>query len=110
MPLVCGILMSVTTPPHSAESSFFFAASPLETVSTLCPSLLRAISSIWQMERSSSTTSTLPTRPPSHRSHGRCADGLRVRRCSPQLQGELGSLAALRFHVDFAVVGLHDLV
>src|SRR5258708_5579179 len=52
--------MSVTTTSYKAASSFFFAASPEFTVSTLCPSRRRAMSSISQIERSSSQTRMLP--------------------------------------------------
>src|SRR5712692_6252763 len=54
MPLRLGILMSVTITSKSAESSFLLAASPELTVSTLYPSRRRVISSISQIERSSS--------------------------------------------------------
>src|SRR5438034_10254275 len=60
MPLVFGILISVTITSKIALSSFFFASSPELTVSTLCPSRRKAISSIWQIERSSSQTRRLP--------------------------------------------------
>src|SRR5438876_11691852 len=60
MPLVFGILISVTITSKIALSSFFFASSPELTVSTLCPSRRKAISSIWQIERSSSPTRILP--------------------------------------------------
>src|SRR6266478_1522552 len=62
MPSVWGILISVTTTSYRALSSFFFAASPEFTVSILWPSRRRAISSISQMERSSSHTRMLPMR------------------------------------------------
>src|SRR5258708_35698002 len=52
--------MSVTTTSYKAASSFFFAASPEFPVSTLCPSRRRAMSSISQIERSSSQTRMLP--------------------------------------------------
>src|SRR5207244_11257035 len=60
MSLVFGILISVTITSKMALSSFFFASSPELTVSTLCPSRRKAISSIWQIERSSSQTRMLP--------------------------------------------------
>src|SRR2546429_9352144 len=60
MPLVFGILISVTITSKMALSSYFFACSPELTVSTLCPSRRKAISSIWQIERSSSQTRMLP--------------------------------------------------
>src|SRR5437867_12241968 len=60
MPLVFGILISVTITSKMALSSFFFASSPELTVSPLCPSRRKEISSIWQIERSSSQTRMLP--------------------------------------------------
>src|SRR6266436_5487534 len=71
MPSVWGILISVTTTSYRALSSFFFAASPEFTVSTLWPSRRRAISSISQMERSSSQTRMLPMGATSDPGHGR---------------------------------------
>src|ERR1700690_4103130 len=62
MPSVCGILMSVTITSKRALSSFFLAASPELTVSTLWPSRRRAMSNISQIERSSSQTRMLPMR------------------------------------------------
>src|SRR5215472_912742 len=50
-----------------AASSFFFAASPEFTVSTLWPSRRRAMSSISQMERSSSEIRILAMDPPGGR-------------------------------------------
>src|ERR1700753_2105217 len=74
MPSVCGILMSVTMTSNKALSSFFFAASPELTVSTLWPSRRKAISSISQMERSSSQTSMLPMRAASLGGYGSRSD------------------------------------
>src|SRR6185437_5055010 len=59
MPLIPGILMSVTMTSYRADSIFFTASSPELAVSTLCPSLRRAISRSSRMERSSSHTKTL---------------------------------------------------
>src|SRR5208282_5413352 len=66
MPSMLGIFMSVTITSYKAPSSFLFAASPELTVSTLWPSRRKAMSSISQMERSSSQTRMLPTRSSSH--------------------------------------------
>src|SRR5258707_8625256 len=54
IPSIFGILMSVITTSNRADSSFLFAASPELTVSTLCPSRRKVMSSISQIERSSS--------------------------------------------------------
>src|SRR6266404_3716276 len=54
IPSMFGILISVMTTSNRADSSFLFAASPELTVSTLCPSRRKVISSISQIERSSS--------------------------------------------------------
>src|ERR1700674_4827523 len=62
IPSIFGILMSVTMTSYKAPSSFLFAASPEFAVSTLCPSRRRAMSSISQIERSSSQTRMLPMR------------------------------------------------
>src|SRR5579863_9576851 len=75
MPSMFGILMSVTITSYKAPSSFLFACSPELAVSTLWPSRRSAISSISQMERSSSQTRMLPTRS----SHGCDTDGFERR-------------------------------
>src|SRR6266446_6745770 len=67
MPLMFGIFMSVMMTSNSALSSFLLAASPELTVSILWPSRRKAISSISQMERSSSQTRMLAMRSPSRR-------------------------------------------
>src|SRR6185437_1342046 len=59
MPLIPGILMSVTITSYRADSIFFTASSPELAISTLCPSLRRAISRSSRIERSSSHTKTL---------------------------------------------------
>src|SRR5581483_7225415 len=59
MPFMPGILMSVTITSYRADSIFFTASSPELTISTLCPSLRRAMSRSSRMERSSSHTKTL---------------------------------------------------
>src|SRR5216684_7391911 len=113
MPSVCGILMSVINTSKLAELSFFFAASPALTVSTLWPSLRSEISSISQMERWSSHTRMLAMR------HLRsCFRGFRESSGAAgaggprmqNLQSELRALARLRLHGNFRAVGLYDLI
>src|SRR5215469_4140783 len=70
-----------------AASSFFFAASPEFTVSTLWPSRRRAMSSISQMERSSSEIRILPMDPSGGRS-------VRVRRSGGMKLGEVAGFGA----------------
>src|SRR5580704_9605857 len=126
MPSVRGILMSVTTTSYNALSSLFFAASPELTVSTLWPSRRRAMSSISQMERSSSQTRMLPTRFSYHGDGSRDISG-RFGACMPiggdlhqtqilrgdhaaQPQNEDATLPRLGAGPHLAFVGLHDLV
>src|SRR5579872_3250027 len=121
MPSVRGILMSVMTTSYNAPSSFFFAASPELTVSTLCPSRRRAISSISQMERSSSQTRILPTRPSCRCRQYWCVHGhsgsidtngcrLLSANMPSQPQYEIASLSRFRTRPHFALVRLNDLV
>src|ERR1051325_9161241 len=62
MPSIFGILISVMMTSYSAPSILFFAACPDCTVSTLWPSRRKEMSSISQMERSSSQTRMLAMR------------------------------------------------
>src|SRR5437660_1930017 len=126
MPSVFGILISVTITSYRALSSFFFASSPDCTVSTRCPSRRSAMSSISQMERSSSQTRMLAMQPPSGRGSGLfcehasiyidvCSCGFAGRHCSlrveaPQSQHKRGPLSLLGARPDFAFMRLHDLV
>src|SRR5581483_3452903 len=103
-----------------APSIFFLAASPEVTVSTLCPSRRSAISSISQIERSSSQTRILAMRSPfsgggplSQLFHslvrlGRNLHALALR--PPQTQNKSGSLALPRTRPYLAIMGLHNLV
>src|SRR5579859_6031520 len=127
MPSIFGILMSVTTTSYRAPSSFLFAASPEVAVSTLCPSRRRAISSISQMERSSSQTRMLPMRS-SCRGRGKRARRVKQGRvgllccvclCStpPLARGEAAqakhenaALPEFRPCPDLAFVGLDNLI
>src|SRR5208337_992047 len=107
-----------------AESSFRLARSPAITVSTLWPSRRRAMSSISQMERSSSQTRTLPmvvsTLRYSSGKAGRHRNGLArmdrlaiaaASRCqTPQPDHELAPLSWFRPHPYVPFVRLHDLV
>ena len=113
--------MSVTTTSKMALSSLRLAASPELTVSTLWPSRRKAMSSISQMERSSSQTRMLPM---AHllrrRLHAACADAVHRRQwlaCqsnsrseAAQAQNEFASLSELGSRPDLAVMGLHDLI
>src|SRR6202042_1444943 len=124
MPSIVGILMSVTITSYRAPSILFLAACPDCTVSTRCPSRRRAMSSISQMERSSSQTRILAMRPPFGRSscqfRGRSrsseiADRWRAvhvpfRVTPAQPQHESSSLLWLRSSPHFTFMGLHDLV
>src|SRR5512146_1702008 len=103
MPLVRGILMSVTMTSNSAVSILRLASSPETTVSTLCPSLRRAMSSTSQIERSSSHTRMLPMGPPSHHRRQRRLD-LRAGVTAAQPYHELRAVAFRRAHGDLALV------
>src|SRR5579862_8499281 len=105
-PSTPGILMSVTITSNSALSILRLANSPPVTVSTLCPSRRRAMSSSSQMERSSSQTRMLPTRPSSRNGSGGIGRG-RTATCRYHL------IEAAQPHHEtrpFALVRLHDLV
>src|SRR5450432_449701 len=118
--------MSVTTTSYKAPSSFLLAASPEFTVSTLCPSRRKAMSSISQMERSSSQTRMLPMRSSSDGSGSRHISnhsgmGLSILRdlhtaqifgCdqTAQTENKHAALARLRAGPHFALMGLHNLV
>src|SRR6266850_6848815 len=126
MPLMFGIFMSVMMTSKSALSSFLFAASPELTVSILWPSRRRAISSISQMERSSSQTRMLPMgsfpqgscdRGALGRSGVRPRSGSGVgygrgaaRCCAPQAENEHATLSRFGPGPHLAFVGLHDLI
>src|SRR3984957_10959382 len=127
MPSILGILMSVTITSYRAPSILFFAACPDCTVSTRWPSRRRAISSISQMERSSSQTRMLATHPSSRcdcslmsehggRSLKGSMRGRRPRQNSflriqtPQPQDESRALPRFRARPDLAFVGLHNLI
>src|SRR5438874_1485516 len=109
MPLVMGILMSVTTTSYNAPSSFLRAESPEFATSTLWPSLRSTRSSNWQMERSSSQMSRLPM----------CHSSLQrgqflTRRCgcrhARQFQDKFSALRRRRVHRNLPLMGLHDLI
>src|SRR6266487_542122 len=121
MPLVFGILISVTITSKIALSSFFFASSPELTVSTLCPSRRKAISSIWQIERSSSQTRILPIGSASY--SGTLACGCCQRRVidaawggdfqgthATQPKNKNAALPHLGSGPNFAFVRLHNLI
>src|ERR1700757_1085414 len=122
MPSMFGILISVMMTSYSAPSILFLAFCPAWTVSTRCPSRRKEMSSISQMERSSSQTRMLAT-PTSCRRRG-CSRsyGLILRDSSgrngdrplgiktAQAQDESGALAWFRASPDLAFVGLHDLI
>src|SRR5579863_7088273 len=118
--------MSVTTTSYRAPSSFRLAASPEFSVSTLCPSRRKAMSSMVQMERSSSQTRMLPMRSSPGREGG-CGTGPQHRRrrtaslslqsagrwlCrqAPQTQNEYRATARVGARPNLAFMGLHDLV
>src|SRR6202158_2175502 len=61
MPSMVGILISVMMTSYSAPSILFFASCPACTVSTRCPSRRKEMSSISQIDRSSSHASVLAT-------------------------------------------------
>src|SRR5437899_7655657 len=121
MPLVFGILISVTITSKMALSSFFFASSPELTVSTLYPSRRKAISSIWQIERSSSQTRILPIGSASY--SGTLACGCCQRRVidaawggdfqgthATQKENKQATLPHLGSGPNFAFVRLHNLI
>src|SRR5689334_21023279 len=116
MPLMFGILMSVMTTSNRADSSFLFAASPEVTVSTLYPSRRSVISSISQMERSSSQMRMLGMRAFSDQPRwhvGFSAQILRNRRlfCGlAQLQNKSATLAGFRAHEHLSFMRLHNLI
>src|SRR2546422_955912 len=120
MPLVFGILISVTITSKMALSSFFFASSPELTVSTLCPSRRKAISSIWQIERSSSQTRMLPMDSFSYGGtlvcgccQGRVIDaawGGDFRAHATQPKNKHATLPHLGSGPNFAFVRLHNLI
>src|ERR1700682_1077120 len=123
MPSMLGILMSVTITSYRTPSILFFAACPDCTVSTRWPSRRKAISSISQIERSSSQTRMLAMRPPSGGYDKQPGIGsgsgtrhtlrawsraLRVQASQPQ--DESGSMPRLGACPDFALVRLYDLI
>src|SRR5215470_14678525 len=125
MPSMLGILMSVIMRSYSAPSILRLAASPELTVSILWPSRRKAMSSISQIERSSSHTRMLPMRSPfrAHRARGcrssanqwflfagRVIGGLGCEAQTPQAQHESRALTQLGPCPHFALVRLHDLV
>src|SRR6266567_2679430 len=127
MPFMFGIFMSVMITSKSAPSSFLLAASPELTVSILWPSRRKAMSSISQIERSSSHTRILAMRSPS-RAHRALRSRIQVACCqqllivaragarshpgsqAPQPQHEGCSLIQFGTRPDLALMGLHDLV
>src|SRR3984957_7827553 len=128
MPSIVGILMSVTITSYRAPSILLFAACPDCTVSTRWPSRRKAMSSISQMERSSSQTRILALRSPSRcperrltpllsggRRAGTRDGGSHQRQCTiriqcAQLEDEGGSLARFGACPNFAFMRLHDLI
>src|ERR1700756_1800944 len=124
MPSMLGILISVMMTSYSAPSILFLAFCPAWTVSTRCPSRRREISSISQMERSSSQTRMLATRTSSRRCSRRLGDRQHVRFIACSVAGSHGvfrvqaaesqdkcrALARLRSGPYFPVVSLYDLV
>src|SRR5579862_6360824 len=114
-PSTPGILMSVTITSNSALSILRLANSPPVTVSTLCPSRRRAMSSSSQIERSSSQTRMLPTRPSSRNGSGGIGRG-RTATCryhlieAAQPHHETRPLAHLGTRPHLALVRLHDLI
>src|ERR1700690_1186996 len=108
-----------------AESSFLFASSPEVTVSTLWPSRRRAMSSISQMERSSSQTRMLPMKLSSCGNGGLQLAGSGNQRTRGRIrsrwdafggsdvaqpQHKIASLAKFGASPDLAFVGLHNLI
>src|SRR5437660_1134604 len=120
MPSECGILISLMMTSYSAESSFLIAASPEVTVSTRCPSLRSVISSISQMERTSSQTRMLAMGHLRFRSiRGRgpatrpCVDGNRpwgLHGGFRDLQHKIRAVIWRRVHGDIRAMRLHDLI
>src|SRR6266567_9400578 len=129
MPSIFGILMSVMMTSYSAPSILFFAVCPACTVSTRCPSRRREMSSISQMERSSSQTRILATQASSGSGRSRrrlrrdqfpglvCHDGsVVIRRDGPlgieaaQPQHKCGALPRIGSRPNLAFMRLHNLV
>src|SRR6266849_2498412 len=120
MPLRFGIRMSVTITSKSAESSFRVAASPELTVSTLYPSRRRVISSISQIERSSSQIRILGMRALSDQPLGHsfcdrlsifCGSRDGPFFCRPaNSQDERTALLGFRSHPDLTLMCLHNLI
>src|SRR5215467_5748629 len=127
MPSMFGILMSVMMTSYRAPSILFLAVCPACTVSTRCPSRRKEMSSISQMERSSSQTRMLATRASSRRQRyrlrgmlirgvlglrgdgflkGRGAVGIEL----AQSQNKCRSLPRLGSRPDLAFMRLHDLI
>src|SRR6266481_722605 len=127
MPSMLGILMSVMMTSYNAPSILRLAASPELTVTTMSPSRRSAMSSISQMERSSSQTRILAMRSPSCRSR---AGNFRFPSCqgkhflscarrgrrpssdtqAPEPQHKGGALSQAGARPNLAFVRLHDLV
>src|ERR1700746_1682201 len=118
--------MSVITTSYRAPSILRLAASPELTVSTLCPSRRKAMSSISQIERSSSQTRMLAMRSPSR---GRCGSSVRFQTVlqnfiadthgnryvgneaeAAQTKNKRGSFAQPRARPDLSFMGLRDLL
>src|SRR5581483_11268000 len=119
MPSMFGILISVMMTSYRAPSILFFASCPACTVSTRCPSRRREISSISQIERSSSQTRMLATRTSGGSQRGLRRDhgvaGLFFRASlsgvhAMQSQYHRCSLSRLRTCPHLAFVRLHNLV
>src|SRR5580704_17771413 len=128
-PSTPGILISVTITSNKALSILRLASSPPVTVSTLCPSRRRAMSSSSQIERSSSQTRMLPTlatscrqRRPAQLRPARFPAGSRLPSLfgglrsrlrllhAPQPEHKARALAHLRPCPHFPFMRLHDLV
>src|ERR1700688_832511 len=117
MPSMVGILISVMMTSYSAPSILCFATCPACTVSTRCPSRRKEMSSISQMDRSSSQTRMLATATSSGCGEraslvGRVLFGGDRASCfeAVQAQYEGSSLPGLGSRPDLASMRLHNLV
>src|SRR5579883_2871086 len=107
IPLIPGMRISQISKSYRAESSLRMAASPEFVVSTLCPSLRNMISSISQIERTSSQTRMLATNTSGYYHRGIISTLYRRLRAR---DGKFRSATRRRCDVDGCLVSLHNLV
>src|ERR1700678_1224066 len=117
-PFISGMQISEITMSKTCAARRRLAAWPLETTSTLWPSLRKLISSSSEMEGSSSTTSKWAmarypfptTRRRSSCSRGSCSLGARARDGTRNFDDEVGAGPLLTFDANASAVRLQNLI